>query len=98
MQWDWPRNVTELRATLAELVERVPVSVIERRHLPKHLQQAPPRRRLTLMESAERDAIIRALEATDGNKSEAAKLLGVGRTTLYRRLRQLGLDSGEDSL
>ena len=98
MQWDWPRNVTELRATLAELVERVPVSVIERRHLPKHLQLAPPRRRLTLMESAERDAIIRALEATDGNKSEAAKLLGVGRTTLYRRLRQLGLDGGEDSL
>jgi len=62
------------------------------------LQQAPPRRHLTLIEAAERDAIIKALDAAAGNKSEAAALLGIGRTTLYRRLRQLGLDGGEDSL
>jgi transcriptional regulator of acetoin/glycerol metabolism len=50
------------------------------------------------MESAERDAIVRALNAAEGNKSEAATLLGMGRTTLYRRLRQLGLDDDEGSL
>lgn len=50
------------------------------------------------MESAEREAIIRALEASGGNKREAANLLGIGRTTLYRRLRQLGIDADEGSL
>ena len=98
VQWSWPGNMTELVQTVARLVAQVPSSVIERKHLPRHLQQAPPRRRLTLLETAERDAIIRALDAASGNKSEAAELLGMGRTTLYRKLRQLGLDTGENSL
>jgi len=98
VQWDWPENLTELVQTLTAIVAQVPSSVIERKHLPRHLQQAPPRRRMTLLESAERDAIIKALNAASGNKSEAAELLGMGRTTLYRKLRQLGLDSGENSL
>ena len=98
VQHDWPGNISELVETLAAIIRVVPGSVIERRHLPRHLQQAPPRRHLTLLESAERDAIIRALAAADGNKSEAAALLGMGRTTLYRRLRQLGLDGDETSL
>jgi sigma-54 dependent transcriptional regulator, acetoin dehydrogenase operon transcriptional activator AcoR len=98
VQWSWPGNMTELVGTLAALVKQVPSSVIERKHLPRHLQQAPPRRRMTLLETAERDAIIKALDAASGNKSEAAELLGMGRTTLYRKLRQLGLDTGETSL
>ncbi|MCD5341035.1 hypothetical protein LR392_02180 [Arthrobacter sp. AK04] len=98
VQWNWPGNVAELADTLAELVRTVNASVIERRHLPKHLQQAPPRRPLSLIKSAEREAIIRALDAAGGNKSEAAELLGMGRTTLYRRLRQLGLESGEATI
>ena len=98
VQYRWPGNITELVDTLTALVSQVHASVIERRHLPRHLQQAPPRRHLTLIEAAERDAIIKALDAAAGNKSEAAALLGIGRTTLYRRLRQLGLDGGEDSL
>ncbi len=98
VQYRWPDNITELVDTLTELVSQVHASVIERRHLPRHLQQAPPRRHLTLIETAERDAIINALDAAAGNKSEAAALLGIGRTTLYRRLRQFGLDGGEDSL
>ncbi|SEI94919.1 Transcriptional regulator of acetoin/glycerol metabolism [Arthrobacter sp. yr096] len=98
VQWNWPGNVSELVQTLTELLGSVSASLIERKHLPKHLQQAPPRRHLSLIESAERDAIIRAMEAAGGNKSEAAELLGIGRTTLYRRLRQLGLDAGEGSI
>jgi len=98
VQWSWPGNIAELSSTLAALVRDVPATVIQRKHLPLVLQQAPPRRNMTLMESAERDAIIRALNAAEGNKSEAASLLGMGRTTLYRRLRQLGLDDDEGSL
>jgi transcriptional regulator of acetoin/glycerol metabolism len=98
VQWSWPGNIAELSATLTALVRDVPATVIQRKHLPLALQQAPPRRNMTLMESAERDAIVRALNAAQGNKSEAASLLGMGRTTLYRRLRQLGLDDDEGAL
>ncbi|MFD4248356.1 sigma-54-dependent Fis family transcriptional regulator [Amycolatopsis thermoflava] len=98
MQWSWPGNIAELADTVAALVRDVPGSVIQVRHLPPHLRQAPPRRPLTLIEAAEREAIIKALDAAGGNKSEAAELLGIGRTTLYRRLRQLRLDGAEGSL
>lgn len=98
VQWNWPGNIAELALTVGDLIRDVNGSVIERRHLPKHLQQAPPRRHMSLMETAGREAIIRALDAAGGNKSEAAELLGIGRTTLYRKLRQLGLDTGEGSI
>jgi hypothetical protein len=98
VQWNWPGNIAELAGTVAGLIGDAKGSVIERRHLPKHLQQAPPRRHMSMMETAERGAIIRALDAAGGNKSEAAALLGMGRSTLYRRLRQLGLDTGEGSI
>lgn len=43
-------------------------------------------------EKAERAAVIRALARADGNVSQAARQLGVGRATLYRRMKRLGLD------
>lgn len=98
MQAEWPGNIAELVDVLTSLASEVPTSIIERTHLPERLQRAPARRKLTMMESAERDAIVSALERAGGNKSKAAELLGIGRTTLYRRVRQLGLDGGEGSL
>lgn len=98
VQHSWPGGLAELVATVEEVVGTVPGSVVERRHLPAALRQAPPRRRLSLIESAHRDAILKALAASQGNKSEAAQLLGMGRTTLYRHLKQLGLDGDETSL
>ncbi len=46
----------------------------------------------TGFEKAERAAVIRALARADGNVSAAARQLGVGRATLYRRMKRLGLD------
>jgi len=98
VQWAWPGNIAELVDVVTALVHEAPASLIQRRHLPQHLQQAPPRRPLSMLESAERDAIIRALDAAAGNKSKAADLLGIGRTTLYRRLKHFNLDGDESSL
>ena len=98
MQWNWPGNITELVEVVVGLVERVAEPVIQRRHLPDYLNMAPPRRRMSMLETAERDAIVRALTAANGNKSEAAQLLGIGRTTLYRRLKYFKLDASERSL
>ena len=98
LQHSWPGEVRELRQTLAAVLASAPPPVIERKHLPSHLRTASPRRSLTLMEAAERDAIIRALEMANGNKSAAAELLGIGRTTLYRRMRQLQIDVDGEAL
>ncbi|WP_095889059.1 sigma-54-dependent Fis family transcriptional regulator [Rhodococcus sp. ACPA4] len=98
MQWDWPGNVTELVEVLSSLATDIPTSVIQRSDLPEYLRQPPIRRNLTLMETAERGAILSALASAEGNKSRTAELLGIGRTTLYRRMKQLGLDDGEASL
>lgn len=43
------------------------------------------------LQDVEQAHIIRALQATKGNKCEAAKRLGISRGTLYRRLREYGL-------
>ena len=50
------------------------------------------RRALTLREW-ERQAIERAMEQAHGNKLQAAKILGMGKTTLYRKLKQLNVSS-----
>jgi transcriptional regulator of acetoin/glycerol metabolism len=49
------------------------------------------RRRLTPLETAERDLIVGALIEARGNRVKAASALGMGRATLYRRLRAFGL-------
>ncbi|MFD2399655.1 helix-turn-helix domain-containing protein [Prauserella oleivorans] len=98
MQWRWPGDLAELVETITTLAGETPGPVIQRRDLPPHLRQESPRRELSLLEEAEREAIIRALHTAGGNKSRAADLLGIGRSTLYRRLRRLKLDTDEGSL
>ena len=98
LEWHWPGDVRELRQTLGAVLREARATLIERRHLPAHLRQAVPRRTLTPIEAAEREAIVRALEQSMGNKSAAAELLGIGRTTLYRRLRELRIHLDESTL
>jgi len=98
LEWHWPGDVRELRQTLGAVLREARATLIERRHLPAHLRQAVPRRTLTPIEAAEREAIVRALEQSMGNKSAAAELLGIGRTTLYRRLRELRIHVDESTL
>ena len=49
-------------------------------------------------ERAERAAVIRALTRTQGNVSAAARNLGIGRATMYRRMKRLGLDEKSQKL
>ena len=58
---------------------------------PALLAKAAPRR-LTAIEHAELEAISEALDAAGGNKRDAARRLGIARSTLYRKLRAYGLD------
>jgi DNA-binding NtrC family response regulator len=61
-------------------------------HLPDRMWDTANRRTLTRLQSAERTGILAALRQSDGNRSKAASLLGIGRTTLYRELHGLGID------
>jgi transcriptional regulator of acetoin/glycerol metabolism len=46
----------------------------------------------TLLEGVERNAIIQMLKETGGNKLEAAKRLGIGRQTLYNKIKAYGIE------
>ena len=92
MRWDWPGNVAELRQVLLGLAAELPGQSVSPYHLPERMWDAANRRPLTRIESAERTEILAALRQSDGNRSKAASLLGIGRTTLYRKLHALGID------
>jgi transcriptional regulator of acetoin/glycerol metabolism len=72
--------------------QRRRVGAVSPFHLPERMWDAANRRSLTRIESAERTQIVLALRESDGYRSKAATLLGIGRTTLYRKLHALGID------
>ncbi|MGV9862943.1 sigma-54-dependent Fis family transcriptional regulator [Rhodococcus koreensis] len=91
---DWPGNIRELDAVLGSALIRSMGFDIKLEHLPNEYRTIASGRNLTSLERVERGAIIRALDETDGNKSLAADRLGIARSTLYRKIRALGLENG----
>jgi two-component system response regulator AtoC len=86
---DWPGNVRELRNVL-ERAAILSDGDIEGRHLslrPKLRALSPP----SDLSAVERGTIQRVLGETGGNKSRAARRLGLTRTQLYGRLKRYGL-------
>jgi hypothetical protein len=96
IRWNWPGNVRELRSVLSSAALSASTGVIHTDNLPGRLVAAHRAGSLSGIERAERSAIVGALERCQGNRSRAAAELGIGRTTLYRKLRELKIaDSGE---
>lgn len=94
LAYSWPGNIRQLR----NVVERAVVLARGGRVLPEHLpeevrgQGAPPRKGKTkTLREMEVDAVRKALLDAHGNKSKAAKLLGISRKALYRRLEEEGI-------
>jgi two-component system nitrogen regulation response regulator NtrX len=94
---DWPGNVREIRNVVERLVVMVPDEEIRPDHLdlrPGVTRLALPDEPLPLKEARarfERGYIEQVVEACGGNMSQAAKLLGLERSHLYRKLRALGV-------
>ncbi|MGC5036013.1 helix-turn-helix domain-containing protein [Streptomyces sp. DT190] len=87
-QYPWPGNVTELAHVVRALAEdRRQSGPVRRAELPDAVREGPAARPLSPMEHAERGAILEALRRHGGNKARAAAALGIGRATLYRKLR-----------
>lgn len=86
-----PGNVSELRHVLREMVTNKRSGVIDVAQLPPAVR-ALARHRLSRIQALERDAIIRALEENDHHKPAAAVALGISRATIYRKIKEFGID------
>jgi two-component system response regulator HydG len=100
MEYHWPGNIRELKSTLEYAFVIAESGLIEPEHLPDSfrkgcnaVQTAPATREAPVCNgtSGEKEALIAALRAASGNKSAAAKLLGVNRMTVWNRMRKYGL-------
>lgn len=90
MRADWPGNVAQLHRVLRLVTKHRRTGTIQPADLPAEYR-AITRRPLNRYETIERDAIVRSLEDADGNKARAAKLLGVSRATIYRKIHEYGI-------
>jgi two-component system response regulator HydG len=103
--YPWPGNVRELESVLYEAMVMSDGVELEERNLPlrvKNTAGGPEESSLesgrpltqavqALAEEAERQMIEKALEATAGNKTRAAQLLGISRKTLFNKTKELGI-------
>ncbi len=92
--FDWPGNVRQLQNEIQRAVLMCEGSQIDDRDLSvTATTQAKESPDLTLMEAMERNAIIQMLKDTNGNKLETAKRLGIGRQTLYNKIKMYGIEA-----
>ncbi|TCK24543.1 helix-turn-helix domain-containing protein [Pseudonocardia endophytica] len=86
----WPGNVRELEDVLRYVVARKPVGEIQAPDLPSSCfaSRAP---RMSMLETAQCDAIIQALYESRGNRYKAAAMLGIARSSLYRKIDAFGI-------
>ncbi|BBX43492.1 sigma-54-dependent Fis family transcriptional regulator [Mycobacterium simiae] len=86
----WPGNVAQLRKVLAATLAVQRFGVIGVDKLPAECRSLA-RRKLTHLESLERDAIVRSLLDNNGSKADAAQSLGMSRATIYRKIKEFGI-------
>lgn len=89
---EWPGHVRQLEQVLRHAVARRSQGRIGLDDLPAAVRAAAHRRHLTPREQRDCQAITEALADADGNKVLAAELLGMSRSTLYRKMAAFGLD------
>jgi transcriptional regulator with PAS, ATPase and Fis domain len=98
MQYSWPGNIRELINVIEYAFVLCPEGDISLTHLPTQLlgqepaslqQGSKTSRKLT--KGNEKQELIQALQAAGGNKSEAARRLGVSRVTLWKRIKKFGI-------
>ncbi len=97
-RYDWPGNIRELQHAIEHAFVICRQDVVDVCHLPPELREL----QLSAQdeESEPDDELVRltaALEKTGWNKSRAARVLGVSRRTIYRKMEELGIKDEEDA-
>jgi len=98
--YDWPGNVRELENAIERAVAMGSGPIVHVGDLPSNLhypssERVPDKDELLPMEELERRAILRTLRETGGDKLAAARMLGIGKTTLYRKLKQYQMEQAQ---
>lgn len=98
LAYEWPGNVRELANVLERTLSRMEASMIHLEDLPFFISGRQKRSAFEmptsirkLQEKAEKDAIVDCLMAYDYNKARVAKVLGIHRTQLYKKLTKHGI-------
>ncbi|MBI2355150.1 MAG: sigma-54-dependent Fis family transcriptional regulator [Deltaproteobacteria bacterium] len=97
-RYDYPGNVRELE----NIVERAMILETSDLLTPRSLlveggaATGAPEEEPLRMEEAERDHILRVLRSCNGRKLEAARILGINKTTLWRKMKRYGVEEGEE--
>lgn len=88
----WPGNVRELQQKIMGAVLQAQEGAVRKEHLELGLAETSASTGFALRNDAEeKERIMRALKQSGGNRYIAAKILGIGRTTLYKKLEEYGL-------
>ena len=96
LNYDWPGNIRELENCLERSCALSSANEIQVRDLPTQVYSAPvellgnkpPSGAIIPIAELERQTILNALAQVNGDKMLAARLLGIGKTTLYRKLKE----------
>ena len=97
MAYNWPGNVRELKNVIENMVVLSPGPQLTAEDLPPEIR---PREIATggmnnlvgiSIEQAEKELIRNTLKMVDGNREQAAKMLGIGERTLYRKIKEYDL-------
>lgn len=95
---NWPGNVRELENVLERAINLTDSEIILPAHLPAYLTQGrnvesygPIVPLKQLIEDTEKEAILKCLEYTDGNKLKTSKLLNISRSSLYEKIERYGI-------
>jgi len=96
LRYQWPGNVRELENAMERAAALALGPRVELHDLAEEVRQAIPRPQpasgaVRPLEEIEKEYILAALELNGGNQTHAARQLGIGATTLYRRLKAWGL-------
>jgi len=93
----WPGNARELKNTVERMAILSPSDQISAAAVPLEIRLAPdasPSNLQQTRDSAERERILKALDQANWNVSGAARVLGIERTNLHKRIRALGITRG----
>jgi two-component system response regulator HydG len=96
MSYSWPGNVRQLKSTVETMVVLATGEEIGMEVVPSEIRPVPDAAQMSTlvgmtMEQAERELIRNTLKLTGGNREQAAKMLGIGERTLYRKIKEYGL-------
>ncbi len=98
LRYEWPGNVRELENAMERAVALGHASLIELEDLPEEVRAAIPMPSVSgpvrALDDIERDYIMAVLELNGGNQTRTAEQLGIGSSTLYRKLKSYGATSG----